>query len=211
VNHVTRLLHISSSPRGEASVSLALADEFFATYQATHPDHVVDTWDLWDGTLPVFGRDAAAAKLAVLGGQEPASHEAQAWSDTLAAVDRFLAADAYVFSVPMWNSTVPYVLKQFIDVVSQPNRVFRFDPESGYTGLVTGRKAAALYTGAIWSPDFPPAFGDNFLEPYFESWLRWTGVTDIASVSLLPNFLVANPDAALEAAKGDVRALASTF
>ena len=34
-------------------------------------------------------------------------------------VRRFDAADYYLFSIPMWNHQVPYILKQFIDVVNQ--------------------------------------------------------------------------------------------
>jgi FMN-dependent NADH-azoreductase len=29
-------------------------------------------------------------------------------------------ADAYLFSVPMWNAGVPYVLKQWIDIITEP-------------------------------------------------------------------------------------------
>jgi len=32
--------------------------------------------------------------------------------------DRFAAADAYLFSVPMWNAGVPYAVKQWIDIIS---------------------------------------------------------------------------------------------
>jgi hypothetical protein len=41
----------------------------------------------------------------------------------------------------MWNHGVPYVLRQLIDVISQPGLVFSFDPEHGYTRLLTGRKS----------------------------------------------------------------------
>jgi hypothetical protein len=32
-------------------------------------------------------------------------------------------------------------------VISQPGLVFNFDPEHGYTGLLTGKKAVVIYTG----------------------------------------------------------------
>ena len=34
---------------------------------------------------------------------------------------------------------MPYILKQFIDVISQPGMIFRFDPETGYTGLLENK------------------------------------------------------------------------
>jgi FMN-dependent NADH-azoreductase len=33
----------------------------------------------------------------------------------------------------MWNAGIPYILKQFIDVVSLPGMVFSFDAERGIT------------------------------------------------------------------------------
>ncbi len=52
----------------------------------------------------------------------------------------------------MWNAGVPYILKQFIDVVSQPGMVFGFDAVAGYTGLLRGKKAAVIYTSAVYGP-----------------------------------------------------------
>src|SRR5215510_6730688 len=122
------LLHISASPRGDRSESLAIARTFLETLQDQRPDIAVDTFDLWDSTLPTFGPDAAAAKMAVFAGQEPKGDEATAWQAAESTFQRFAAADYYLFSVPMWNHGIPYVLKQFIDVVSQPGMIFGFDP-----------------------------------------------------------------------------------
>lgn len=41
---------------------------------------------------------------------------------------RFDAAELYLFTVPMWNHGVPYILKQFIDVISQSGLVFDSTP-----------------------------------------------------------------------------------
>jgi FMN-dependent NADH-azoreductase len=49
---MSRLLHISASPRGAASVSLGIADLFLNAYAETHPNVEIDSFDLWDGTLP---------------------------------------------------------------------------------------------------------------------------------------------------------------
>ena len=56
----------------------------------------------------------------------------------------------------MWNAGVPYILKQFIDVISQPGLVFGFDPERGYTGLLKDKKAAVIYTSAVYGPGAAP-------------------------------------------------------
>ena len=64
---MTRLLHIASSPRGAASASLQIADAFLDPYRLAHPEAEIETWDLWDGSLPAFGPAAAGAKMTVFG------------------------------------------------------------------------------------------------------------------------------------------------
>src|SRR5690348_4446161 len=154
------LLHISASPRGAESESLALAETFLAGFRETHPEHRVTSFDLWDGTLPAFGPDAAAAKMAVFAGQTPTGAAAGAWQSARDTFARVASADDYLFSVPMWNHGIPYILKQLIDVISQPGLVFSFDPDRGYTGLLTGRKAAVIYTSAVYGDDRSAAFGN---------------------------------------------------
>jgi FMN-dependent NADH-azoreductase len=208
---MTTLLHISASPRGEQSESLAVASTFLDAYRETHRGATVETYDLWDGTLPPFGPDAAAAKMAVFAGQEPRGRSAEAWAAAIATFRRFDAADRYLFSVPMWNSGVPYILKQFIDVISQPGMVFGFDPERGYTGLLRGKKAAVIYTSAVYGDGRGPAFGADFQAPYFREWLRWAGVTDVSEVHFRPNLATADADTARRYAHDHARDLAKRF
>lgn len=186
----TTLLHVSASPRGAASESLGLADVFLDGLRQANQDVQVEIFDLWDGSLPAFGPSAAAAKMAVFAGAEPIGEQAGAWAQAQATFARFDAASRYLFSVPMWNHGVPYILKQFIDVISQPGLVFGFDPTQGYTGLLTGKKAAVIYTSAVYGPDRGQAFGTDFQAPYFNDWLRWAGITDIAEIYFRPNLVV---------------------
>jgi FMN-dependent NADH-azoreductase len=208
---VSSLLHISASPRGRRSESLAIARTFLDTLADRRPEITVDTFDLWDGTLPPFGPAAAAAKMAVFAGEEPTGAEAAAWQAAERVFRRFAAADYYLFSVPMWNHGVPYVLKQFIDVISQPGMVFSFDPEKGYTGLVTGKRAIVIYTSAVYGPGRPHSFGTDFQGPYLSGWLAWAGITDIAEVSFRPDLATADADAGRQAALAAARDLAKTF
>ncbi|MET0418333.1 MAG: NAD(P)H-dependent oxidoreductase [Actinoplanes sp.] len=197
-----KLLHIAASPRGGRSESRALAATFLG---ALGDDVEIDEYDLWDGTLPAFGPDAAAAKMAVFAGDEPAGPAKEAWDAARATFERFAAADAYLFSVPMWNAGVPYILKQFIDVVSQPGMVFGFDPQEGYHGLLQGRRAVVVYTSAVYGPGRGPAFGSDFQAPYLEDWLRWAGITDITSIHFRPNLATADAEAGRRRAHEEAR------
>ncbi|MFI1568059.1 FMN-dependent NADH-azoreductase [Streptomyces sp. NPDC020490] len=177
-----RLLHIAASPRGTASQSRFLADVFTDSYREAHPDADVDLFNLWDGTLPSFGPTATAAHMALLAGSRPQGAPARAWAALRETFDRFDSYDRYVFSVPMWNGGIPYILKQFIDVISQPGLVFEIHPERGCTGLLRGKKAAVVYTSAGYGPGRDDAFGNDFQTAFFDDWLRWTGIDDVTAV-----------------------------
>lgn len=202
---MTMLLHVSASPRGAASESLALAAIYIDTFREAHPDVRIETSDLWDGSLPAFGPAAAAAKMAVFAGHEPTGEQALAWAAAERTFRRFAAADRYLSSVPMWNAGVPYVLKQLIDVVSQPGMVFGFDPVAGYTGLLGGRSATVIYTSAVYGEGRGPAFGADFQAPYLDDWLRWAGIEDITTIAFRPNLATADADSGRRTAHAAAR------
>ena len=185
---MTTLLHISAHPRGAKSESLAhrARRSWPSTGTPTRTPRF-ETWDLWDGTLPEFGPAAAHAKMAVFAGADPKGEQAAAWRAARSAFERFAAADAYLFSVPMWNAGIPYILKQFIDVVSQPGMVFSFDPEHGLhrSARPAGRRRV-VYTSAVYGPGRPPSFGSDFQAPYLRDWLNWVGIDDITEVEFRP-------------------------
>ncbi len=61
--------------------------------------------------------------------------------------------------------------------------VFGFDPASGYTGLVTGKKAAVVYTGAVYGPTPPPGYGSDFQQTFFDDLLDWADITDHSAIT----------------------------
>jgi FMN-dependent NADH-azoreductase len=171
----------------------ALAEAFLSSHLAETPGVTVDHFDLFDGTLPTFGRKAAQAKMAAFGGGAPAAEDQAEWDEAKVIFDRFAAADAYLFTVPMWNSGVPYVLKQFIDVITQPGWVFGFTPDNGYQGIVTGKKATAIYSSGVYSDGAPIQYGADFHASYFSDWLRFIGIPDVTEVRWQPTVLTATP------------------
>jgi len=150
---MAKLLYIEASPRKDRSRSIRVARAFLAAHQKSHPNDSVETLDLWATTLPPFHGPTIEAKYAILQGESHTPEQAQAWESVVDVIEHFKSADKYLFSSPMWNFGVPYVLKHYIDVLIQPGLTFSFDPATGYKGLVTGRKAVAIYArGGAYSP-----------------------------------------------------------
>lgn len=211
---MAHLLHIVASPMGAESKSRQIGEAFVQEYQATHPNDTVDTWNLWeDGALPPFDLDAVNGRLAIFYGRTPEGKEATAWQAVLDTFARFAAAERLVVSIPMWNHSVPWRLKQFIDCVSQPGTVFFVDPENGYTHLLAdkGKKAAVIYTSAVYAPGVPPRFGvSDHHSTYFRDWLEWTGITDITEIRSQPT-LNGDAEAVQAEAIATARKAATTF
>jgi FMN-dependent NADH-azoreductase len=208
---MSNLMYVISSPRGDQSESRAIADEFLDAYRRSDPSVEVDMLDLWTEPLPVYGGNGVGAKMAVFAGQTPSGDQAAAWADVQRIFARFDAADEYLFAVPMWNHGVPWVLKHLIDTISQPGMVFGFDPATGYTGLLTGKRAVVVYTSAVYHEGAPLAFGTDFHRAYFNDWLRWAGIDKLSEVRFQPNLVTSDAGAGRAVAKASARALGNSF
>jgi FMN-dependent NADH-azoreductase len=177
------LLHIEASPRKTRSASLDVAHAYIDAYRATHPDHTVDVLDLWSIDLPEFDGVALDAKYAEMSNTPLNEAQQRAWTSIRQLAQRLHDADTLLFSVPLWNFSIPYKLKHFIDVVSQGGILFSVD-ERGLNGLLKNKKAVVMYARGL---DFSmesstPAHTFDFQRPYMEAWLRFIGVTEVESV-----------------------------
>ena len=208
---MSKLLYVIASPRGADSESTAAADVFLDTYRALHPDLEVDVLDLWRERLPVYAGRGAAAKMTAFAGEVPTGDEAQAWADIRRVFDRFDSAEMYLFAVPMWNAGVPWVLKHLIDTINQPGMTFGFTAEHGYVPLLTGKRAAVVYTSGVYSEGVAKAFGSDFHAAFFGDWLRFVGIDDIREVRFQPTAMTGDVLGDRDAAHERARAMAAEF
>jgi len=56
--------------------------------------------------------------MAIFAGRTPEREQAAAWGAAQTTFARFDSAQHLLFSIPMWNAGIPYILKQLIDVIS---------------------------------------------------------------------------------------------
>jgi FMN-dependent NADH-azoreductase len=207
---MSKLLYIKASPRGASSRSSAIADAYLAVLRERLPDLVVDTLELAQQAIPAFDGDKVAAKMAVLIGQSHEGRRKTAWDEITTVANRFIAADRYLFAVPMWNGGIPYRLKQYIDVIHQPGLLWGLDPKTGYFGLLKDKKAVLALTSGAYGPSMPsPAFGIDHHSTYLKAWLNQAGVTDIADIRFQPTLLNPDPEASFKAAVAVAQSLAA--
>ena len=176
---MSQILHIDVSPRGDRSESRKLAQEFISGWQSSHPDDTVVYRDLSQNPPPYVDLNWIAAAFNPAEEHSPEQKNAIAISD--AFVDEFLAADRYVFSIPIYNLTVPATFKAYIDQIVRAGKTFGIDA-SGYKGLVTGKKLLVIAShGGVFRAGTPAA-GYNFHEPYLRAIFGFIGVTDITFI-----------------------------
>jgi FMN-dependent NADH-azoreductase len=149
--------------------------------------------DLWDADLPEFDGDKAAAKMTFFGVGEMDLAGQTAWDQITEITKRFTDADVYVLSVPMWNGGIPYKLKQYIDIITQPGLLFGFDPDAGYSGLLENKVARVFYTAGVFGPGAPAKYGADYHSTYLSWWLDFVGVEEIKDVRFQPSLLTGDP------------------
>ncbi len=189
---MAKILHIQASPR-EGSYSSLAADAYLAAHLAKNPGDTVETLDVWTADLPHFDGPTLEARYAAASGQTHTPAQAKAWGAIVKQIEHFKSFDAYVVSFPMWNFSVPYPLKQYVDVIAQPGQTFGWAADKGFFGLVTGKPVTIFAASA---GNYAPGTGAaavDFATPYLEWVFKFFGFTDVRTMRVGPT--VGAPDA----------------
>jgi FMN-dependent NADH-azoreductase len=191
-----RVLYLQASPRGPRSKSIAVADAFLSAYTEARLGTTVTTVNLFDADLPAFDGQAAAGKYAIMHGTEADEATQAAFARVESVIETFKSQDLYLLAVPMWNFGIPYELKHYIDLVTQPGYTFGVTDE-GYEGLLTEKIAVTIYARGGDYAGVDPA-GIDFQKRYLDLILGFMGITDVHTVIAQPT-LAGGPETATEA------------
>lgn len=179
-NSMVRILQIDTSPRHEHSHSRMLAQEFIEKWSNDHPETTIIHRDLGLNPVPYIDANWVKAKFTLPDQYTPELAATIKLSDDL--IDEFLSVDRYVLSVPMYNFSIPAVLKSYIDHIVRPRRTFAVNT-SGFKGLVTDKKMLVITArGSDFSPGSALAPQD-FQEPYLRTVFNFIGITDIQFIN----------------------------
>jgi FMN-dependent NADH-azoreductase len=178
-----KLLDIQSSPRGESSDSITLTKSFIEACRCDNPSIVVDTLNAWHERLPEFDYEAIGAKYKAVKHETMTEAESKVWERIQSLIQRFQNADRIVLGTPMWNFSLPYKLKQLIDLVAQRNYLFTYDGKQ-YGPCLNVEKGVVVYTRGsryLEGTPIPPSRFD-YQATYLDFWLQLIGVRNLRSV-----------------------------
>lgn len=196
-----KLLHIIASPRGEDSRTLKVSGVFLDIFSRKHPACAIESINLFDEPLQPLTIKMVKGKYMLLGGRDVAEEFKDAWKIIERYINQFLSADVILLSTPMWNFSIPYQLKHYIDIIIQPRYLFRYTA-NGAEGLAKNKKMIVVTSrGGDYSSTGPMAKSDHQM-PYLKTVFGLCGITDMTFINAQP--MDTDPAAAaraLEAAK----------
>jgi FMN-dependent NADH-azoreductase len=194
------ILHIISSPRGDASLSIKLGNAIIEKIQTAYPGSTVTERNLATNHFPHLEEAQLTSFFTPAENRTPENIAAIEHSEN--AINEIEDADILVIGAPLYNFGIPSALKAWIDHIVRVGRTFKYDA-TGREGLIKGKKVyVALASGGIYSDG--PMKEMEFIEPYLRAILGFIGLTDIAVFRVEGSAIPGVQDTALEKGIGSI-------
>jgi FMN-dependent NADH-azoreductase len=141
----------------EESVDRRLGAAFFEAVRATAPRTVVTEVDLYAEPPPFFDYRTYRYLWYPVGrpGYTPSPEEEEAGAYARAMAARFNRADVVTVATPMWNYSVPAILKAWIDQVICPGQTYRLMPDGPVPLHRVKRMLVFATSGGAYAVDDP--------------------------------------------------------
>lgn len=172
---MSKILYIKANAKPEgASRTFKISDGFIEAYKHSHPGDEIITLDLYEEGIGLLSAEDINT---VFG---PKTDESKN-HPILKYAYQFVEAEKYVIAEPMWNLSIPAILKAYIDYICVTGITFKYTAE-GPVGLCTGKKAINISArGGQYSVEPFASFemGDRYLRTIF----GFLGITDFTTIS----------------------------
>ena len=170
---MSKVLYIKANIKEEGqSRTFQVSDHFIEAYQKNHPEDEIMTLDLYKEDIDFLRPQDLGA---VFG---PKSEESKQ-HPVLKYTYQFKEADKYIFAAPMWNLSMPAILKAYLDYVSVTGITFHYTA-NGPEGLLKDKKAIHITSrGGIYSGT-EVEMGDRYLRTL----LQFFGIQDITTLAV---------------------------
>lgn len=176
-----KILHVSCSPRGQASESDRLSQKIIALLRESNPTAILIDRVIGGGAIAhVDANYALALGSTKNGAAEISQHGSISQPEEL--IQELESADVVVIGTPMHNLTVPSALKAWIDHIARVHRTFKVTA-AGKIGQLRDRP---VFVGVSSNGRFSGggAHQADFLTPYLKTILGSIGLHDLTFFSV---------------------------
>ncbi|MDH3622104.1 MAG: NAD(P)H-dependent oxidoreductase [Gammaproteobacteria bacterium] len=168
------ILEVQASARGTGSISRELTADLIAALEDRHGKVDITRRDLAQG-LPFIDEAWVGANFTP--DEERTSTHRQILSRSDDLVAELQAADVIVIGSPIYNFSVPAVLKAWIDMIARVGLTFYYT-ENGPVGLLKDKKVYVV----VPSGGVPVGSPMDFATPYLRHALGFVGISDVEFV-----------------------------
>ena len=165
------VLNIQASARHDGSVTRQLSDKILTEIAA---DQTI-TRDLATG-LPLLDAAWLDANFTLADDRTDVQRETLALSDSL--ITEIKQADTIVIGSPVYNFSVPAVLKAWVDQIARVGVTFKYTPD-GPVGLLSGKRAIIV----IASRGTPVGSDIDYASGYLKHIMGFIGITDVTIIA----------------------------
>lgn len=208
-----KVLYITANPKQEAmSYSMAAGRTFLELYKEQNPNHEIIELDVYKEEIPMideivfsgWGKLRTGVEFTQL--TEP---EQKQVGKIAQLTEQFKSADKYIFVTPMWNLSLPPMMKAYIDTFMIAGETFKYT-EKGPIGMLNDKKALHIQaSGGIYSEG--PAREMDFSSKYMKAALGFVGITDVTTIAIEGTNMGQPEHEIKERASVQVKTLASSF
>lgn len=172
---MSRVLYIKANIKDEGqSRTFKISDKFVEEYKKNHPQDEIIVLDLYKEKIDFLRPDDLGK---IFGPKDETSKD----NPLLKYAYQFAEADKYVIAAPMWNLSIPAILKAYIDYVSVTGITFKYTA-TGPVGMCEGKKAVHIVTrGGAYSEGAAAMYemGDRYLRTIF----GFFGIRDFTTIA----------------------------
>lgn len=172
---MSKILYIKANAKPEGiSRTFKISDSFIEAYKENHPNDTVITLDLYKEKIGLLSADTINTIFG-LKTNESRNHPILKYAYQFAEVDK------YVIAEPMWNLSIPAILKAYIDYICVTGITFKYT-QDGPIGLCAGKRAINITSrGGFYSVEPFSAYemGDRYLRTIF----GFLGITDFTTIA----------------------------
>lgn len=169
---MTSLLHIEVSPSGNQSVSRGISEEFVKAWKLSHPEGTIIGKDFASNPVPHLDGEAIFGQYSPPEQQSAAMKEKYAYRIEL--IKEITNADEILISSPMWNWSIPSVLKAYFDQIIVVGELDAYGKKG-----ITGKKVTFVIAQGGSYKEGAPLAGWDFATGYLQLVAKALGATDV--------------------------------
>ena len=168
------LLQVNSSGRFQDSVTRQVSDMLVTHLKQSNPELEIIDRDLAGG-LPFVDEPWINANFTDPVERNESQKEVLSFSDKL--VGELQRAEHIVIASPIYNFSIPAVLKAWVDQIARAKLTFHYT-DTGPVGLLANKKATVIMA----SGGVPIGSEMDMASPYIKQALSFVGITDVALI-----------------------------